>query len=101
MSISKASLQTFSDEPREAEFLNELAELMVATLDLEVAANDIDPEAPLFGDGLGLDSIDALELSLEISKRYGVEIKAEDERNEHIFASLRALGHYVEQHAKR
>ena len=101
MSISKASLQTFSDETREAEFLNELAELMVATLDLEVAANDIDPEAPLFGDGLGLDSIDALELSLEISKRYGVEIKAEDERNEHIFASLRALGHYVEQHAKR
>ncbi len=81
--------------------VSELAELMVATLDLEVAAKDIDPEAPLFGDGLGLDSIDALELSLEISKRYGVEIKAEDERNEHIFASLRALGTYVEQHAKR
>lgn len=81
--------------------LNELAELMVATLDLEVAPKDIDPEAPLFGDGLGLDSIDALELSLEISKRYGVEIKAEDERNEQIFASLRALGAYVAQHAKR
>ncbi|MCG8594338.1 MAG: phosphopantetheine-binding protein [Kiloniellales bacterium] len=81
--------------------LKELAELMVTTLDLEVAPKDIDPEAPLFGDGLGLDSIDALELSLEISKRYGVEIKAEDERNEQIFASLRALGTYVEQHAKQ
>ena len=81
--------------------LKELAELMVTTLDLEVAPKDIDPEAPLFGDGLGLDSIDALELSLEISKRYGVGIKAEDERNEQIFASLRALGTYVEQHAKQ
>ena len=84
-----------------AQMLKELAELMVTTLDLEVAPKDIDPEAPLFGDGLGLDSIDALELSLEISKRYGVEIKAEDERNEQIFASLRALGTYVEQHAKQ
>ena len=84
-----------------AQMLKELVELMVTTLDLEVAPKDIDPEAPLFGDGLGLDSIDALELSLEISKRYGVEIKAEDERNEQIFASLRALGTYVEQHAKQ
>jgi len=101
LSISKASLQPINDELHEAQMLNELAELMVATLDLEMAAKDIDPEAPLFGDGLSLDSIDALELSLEISKRYGVEIKAEDERNQHIFASLRALGNYVEQHAKR
>lgn len=78
----------------------ELAELMVATLDLEVAPGEIDPKAPLFGEGLGLDSIDALELSLEISKRYGVEIKAEDERNEQIFASLSALAAYVAQNSK-
>ncbi len=79
----------------------ELARLMVTVLDLEVSPEDIDPEAPLFGDGLSLDSIDALEISLEISKRYGVEIRAEDERNKQIFASLRALAQHVEQLAKQ
>ena len=79
----------------------ELAGLIVTSLDLETAPEDISPDAPLFGDGLGLDSIDALELSLEIAKRYGVEIKAEDERNERIFASLSALAAFVEQHLKK
>lgn len=74
----------------------ELAQVMVQVLELEIAPEEIDPEAPLFGDGLGLDSIDALELSLEVSRRYGVEIKAEDERNERIFASLRALAAHIE-----
>ncbi len=78
---------------------SEIADLIVSALDLELAPEDIEPEAPLFGDGLGLDSIDALELSLEIAKRYGVEIKAEDERNEYIFASLRNLAAYVEKHS--
>jgi acyl carrier protein len=71
---------------------------MVRVLELEVSAEEIDPDAALFGEGLGLDSIDALELSLEVNRRYGVEIKAEDERNERIFASLRALARHVQDH---
>jgi acyl carrier protein len=76
----------------------ELAELIVSALNLEgVEPQGIDPDAALFGSGLGLDSIDALELALEISKRYGVQIKADDEDNKLIFASLRALSDYVQQ----
>ncbi len=78
----------------------ELSEMIISALDLEMSPGDIRPEDPLFGDGLGLDSIDALEISLEISRHYGVHIKAEDERNEHIFASLRALAAHVEQHTQ-
>ena len=77
---------------------SELAALIVSALNLEgVNPADIDPESPLFGAGLGLDSIDALELALEISKRYGVQLKAEDEDNKRIFASLRALADHVAQ----
>jgi acyl carrier protein len=79
----------------------EIAELIVSTLGLEIAPDGIEPDAPLFGEGLGLDSIDALEISLEISKSYGIEIKAEDERNGQIFASLRALATFVEQNTKK
>lgn len=76
----------------------ELAELIVSALNLDgVTAESIDPDAPLFGAGLGLDSIDALELALEISKRYGVQLKADDEDNKKIFASLRALSAYVQE----
>jgi len=76
----------------------ELAELIVSALNLEgVEPSGIDPDAPLFGSGLGLDSIDALELALEISKRYGVQLKAEDEDNKRIFASLGALTAYVQE----
>jgi acyl carrier protein len=76
----------------------QLAELIVSALNLEgVDPGGIDPDAPLFGSGLGLDSIDALELALEISKRYGVQLKAEDEDNKRIFASLRALTDYVQE----
>lgn len=77
----------------------ELAELLVETLNLEdVAAADIDPEAPLFNAGLGLDSIDALELALAISKRYGFQLRSDSDENRRIFASLRALSAHVEQH---
>ena len=76
----------------------ELAELIVDALNLEgVDPGEIESDAPLFGSGLGLDSIDALELALEISKRYGVQIKAEDEDNKRIFASLHALADYVQE----
>ena len=75
----------------------ELAELLVESLNLEgVAPADIDPEAPLFGDGLGLDSIDALELALAISKRYGFQLRSDSDENRRIFASLRALGEHVQ-----
>jgi len=74
-----------------------LAELIVAAVNLEdVKPADIDPEAPLFGEGLGLDSIDALEIALEISKRHGVQLRADDEENRRIFESLRALAAHVE-----
>lgn len=79
----------------------EIAALIVSTLSLEVAPDSIEPEAPLFSDGLGLDSIDALEISLEVSKKYGIEIKAEDERNGRIFSSLRSLASFVEQYSKK
>lgn len=74
-----------------------LAELIVAAVNLEdVNPAEIDPEAPLFGEGLGLDSIDALEIALEISKRHAVQLRADDEENRRIFASLRALAAHIE-----
>lgn len=75
----------------------EVAKLIVEALNLEVAPEEIDPEAPLFGEGLGLDSIDALEIALAISKRYGFQLRSDDERNHRIFASLRALSAHIEK----
>ncbi len=89
------------DEPRatpSAHFERELAELLVSVLQLEVAAADIQPEAALFHEGLGLDSIDALEIALAVSRRYGVELKSDDEQNGRIFASLRSLAGHIERH---
>jgi acyl carrier protein len=78
---------------------HELAQLIVNALNLEgVAPADIDPQAPLFKTGLGLDSIDALELALEISKRYGLQLRSDDENNVRIFSSLRALSEHIAQH---
>lgn len=77
----------------------QLADLLVESLNLEgVDAAGIDPEAPLFGDGLGLDSIDALELALAISKQYGFQLRSDSDENRRIFGSLRALSAHVEQH---
>ena len=77
----------------------ELAELLVASLNLEdVAPGEIDPDAALFGEGLGLDSIDALELALAISKKYGFQLRSDSDENRRIFASLRALSAHIEQH---
>lgn len=76
----------------------EVAAMIVTTLNLEqVKAGQIDPDAPLFGAGLGLDSIDALELALEISKRYGFQLRSEDDDNRRIFASLRNLSAHIEK----
>ena len=75
----------------------ELAELIVTALNLETPAAEIAPEAPLYGEGLGLDSIDILEIALAVSKRYGVQIRSDDSENEQIFASLRSLNEHVQQ----
>jgi acyl carrier protein len=74
----------------------ELAEMLVEVLHLEQAAAEIDPEAPLYGDqGLGLDSIDILEIAVAISKKYGFKLRSDDPDNDRIFASLRALAAHI------
>ncbi len=78
-----------------------LAELLIEALDLEdVEAGEILPEAPLFGfddpDSLGLDSIDALEIALAVGQKYNVQLKADDEKNKEIFASLRSLNDFIQ-----
>lgn len=78
-----------------AALLPEVAELIVSALNLEVAPGDIEADAPLFGDGLGLDSIDVLEIALVISKRYGFQLRSDNEDNLRIFSSLRALASHV------
>jgi acyl carrier protein len=75
----------------------ELAQLIVDSLSLEnVKPENIDPEAPLFGGELGLDSIDALELALAVSKRYGVQLRSDNPDNRRVFGSLRALSGHIE-----
>ena len=78
-----------------------LASLIVKTLNLEIGAPEIDPRAPLYGEGLGLDSIDMLEIALAISKEFGVKLRADDKNNQQIFSSLRSLTAYVEQQRAR
>jgi acyl carrier protein len=74
----------------------ELACMVVESLSLdEIDAEKIDLDGPLFGEGLGLDSLDMLELSLAIQQRYGVKLKADDPRNKEIFSSLRSLATHV------
>lgn len=75
-----------------------LAELIVEVLNLEdVSAEDIEPEDNLFDGGLGLDSIDALEIAVAISQNYGVHIKAEDEETKVVFRSLRSLTQFISE----
>lgn len=73
----------------------EVAQLIVEALNLEIQAADIAPDAPLYGDGLGLDSIDVLEISLVISKRYGLQLRADDQDNQSFFSSLSSLTAYI------
>lgn len=81
---------------------HELAELIVSSLNLEdLSPEEIEPESQLFGGEYGLDSIDALELAVAISRAYGVQLKADDERNRHAFANLRALNEHVQSLRER
>lgn len=74
-----------------------LARLIVQTLNLDMPAADIDPRAALYGDGLGLDSIDMLEIALVVSQQFGVKLRADDKNNVQIFSSLRSLNAYIRQ----
>ena len=76
-----------------------LAHLIVESLNLEeVSPDTIDPDARLFGEGLGLDSLDMLELSMAIEQKYGVKLRSDDPDNEKIFASLRSLSRHIQLH---
>jgi acyl carrier protein len=86
-----------SDLTKQAEPEAELARLIVKTLNLDIPASEIDPEAPLFGEGLGLDSIDVLEIALAISQTYGVQLRSDDENNAEIFRSLRSLNNDIQK----
>ncbi|MBS0590770.1 MAG: acyl carrier protein [Proteobacteria bacterium] len=78
---------------------HELANLIVSSLNLEhIKADDFAPEQPLFGAATGLDSIDALELALAVSKRYGFQLRSDNADNQRIFSSLRALAQHIQTH---
>jgi acyl carrier protein len=79
----------------------ELAELIVQALNLEQVAAQVDPRAPIYGEGLGLDSIDILEIALVVSKKYGFQLRSDDERNVTIFSSLRSLAQHVAAHRSK
>lgn len=73
-----------------------LATLIVTTLNLEIDSTDVTPETPLYGEGLGLDSIDMLEIALVVSQEYGVKLRADDENNGSIFENIRSLSAYIQ-----
>ena len=76
----------------------EVAVLLVEALNLETTPDSIDPAAPLYGEGLGLDSIDILEVALVVSQRYGFQLRSDDEDNVRIFASLASLADHIGAH---
>jgi acyl carrier protein len=98
MSDTVSTLRQPSASTGDAALISEVAALIVAALNLEVAPADIDPQAPLYGEGLGLDSIDILEIALVVSKQYGVQLRADSDENERIFGSLRQLVDYITAH---
>lgn len=75
--------------------MNEIAALIVTALNLDVAPSEIEPDAPLYSEGLGLDSIDILEVALEVSKQYGFQLRSDNDDNIRIFKSLRSLTDHV------
>jgi acyl carrier protein len=93
-----ASLQRSPAPPTDNSGLRrEVADLIVQALNLTVAGDEIDPQGPLYGGGLGLDSIDILEIALEISKAYGFQLRSDDSDNVKIFSSLRSLSEHVQR----
>ena len=92
----KVESVSFATSPEEVvNVCRDLAALITKTLGLEVLPEDIDMDTPLYGEGLGLDSIDILEIALLIAKEYGIQLKADSEQNKVIFSSMNALAEYV------
>lgn len=81
-----------------SEFEREVAKFIVTTLNLDVDPASIAPLDPLYGDGLGLDSIDVLEIALAVSKQYGFQMRSDDPDNASIFSSLRSLAAHIAAH---
>ena len=79
----------------------EVAALIAEAVNLDKPAAEVDPNVPLFGEGLGLDSIDVLEIALAVSKTYGFQLRSDDPANRRIFASLRSLSAHIAQHRTR
>jgi acyl carrier protein len=98
MSDKVAPLRQPASPADTAALMREVAALIVEALNLDVAPGDIDPDKPLYGEGLGLDSIDILEIALVVSKHYGVQLRADSEENVRIFGSLRKLVDYITVH---
>jgi acyl carrier protein len=73
----------------------EVAALLVEALNLDIAPESIEPDAPLYGEGLGLDSIDILEVALVVSQRYGFQLRSDDADNVRIFKSLASLTEHI------
>jgi len=86
--------------PTQTALQREVAALLVDALNLDLTPESIDPEAPLYGEGLGLDSIDILEVALVVSQRYGFQLRSDDEENVRIFKSLASLADHVAAHRK-
>lgn len=80
------------------DFEHQIAQFIVTTLNLDVAPGEIAPLEPLYGDGLGLDSIDVLEVALAVSKQYGFQMRSDDANNAVIFSSLRNLAAHIAAH---
>jgi len=81
-----------------SDFYNEVSNLVIETLNLEVTAEEINLDDPMYGDGLGLDSIDILEIALVVSKKYGLQLKADNKDNQAIFSSMRNFADYIQKH---
>src|SRR5258708_37824487 len=96
--MTDASEQSIQEEVTEQSTQEgELALLIVQTLNLDIAPTAIVPDAPLYDKGLGLDSIDMLEIALARSKQFGVKLRSDDKNNTQIFSSLRTLNSYIRQ----
>jgi len=86
--------------PVQTDLQREVAGLLVEALNLDITPESIDPQAPLYGDGLGLDSIDILEVALVVSQRYGFQLRSDDEDNVRIFTSLASLSDHIAANRK-
>ena len=86
---------------QQSELEREVAQLIAEAVNLERPAAELDPEAPLFGEGLGLDSIDVLEIALAVSRKYGFQLRSDDPGNNRIFSSLRSLSAHIAEHRVR